>query len=356
MASCLSSQGGPPRSGGTPPHGEGPDAAGRGSDSLEVVENTVTEGEAGSRRFEVSACRCDCWFCAPCALGKGLKLREELFPILRSFKGLLMVTFTVDPELFESPKAAYLYMRERRCLSRTVQDLWRWGCLHSRRYFYVIEWQKVTEQVHFHVLFDASFIPHDTLLASWGKHRPANAGPVRGTRPRFGTVWVSKGRFGGGALHATRYATKYLTKSPAHGFPAWVMSLGKDVQIRRYGTSRGFWGPSDRVHSESSEAEHEPHATYAERIQECGRTVKVCELHERIDGRTGEVIVERVWLGELGVRYEILRQINDGLPPGRRRRVVEAGSVDDVVERLSDLACFEVEWLQRARCAFGEAA
>ncbi len=36
------------------------------------------------------------------------------------------------------------------------------------------------------------------------------------------------------------YASKYLTKYPENGFPDWVMDA--TYRIRRYSTSRGFWG------------------------------------------------------------------------------------------------------------------
>ena len=190
------------------------------SDSLESNENTVTTSQPRLRRFELSACGCGCWFCGPCSVGKGLRLRAELIPILETFKGLVLVSLTVDASLFASPKDAFLYMVERRCVSRTAQDLRRAGHLHTRRYFYVVEWQRRTEQAHFHVLLDASFIPHADLLRSWSKHRPAVAGPVDGNRPPFGTVWLSVAEFAGGAAHAARYVTKYLTKPPRGGFPA----------------------------------------------------------------------------------------------------------------------------------------
>ena len=168
--------------------------------SLEYFRNSVTGAFTPAfQGYEVAKCRCDVWFCPDCCKVKGYKLRAELVPIIETFDGLLLVSLTVDPTLFNSPKAAFLYMLERRCVSHTVQDLRRGGCLHSKRYFYVIEWQARTEQAHFHVLLDASFIPFEPLLASWSKHRPAWAGPVVGDRPAFGTVFISKPSFEGGA-------------------------------------------------------------------------------------------------------------------------------------------------------------
>lgn len=133
---------------------------------LEHLHNTVTlPGNEHGARFEVSKCNCRCWFCPECCLSEGYKLRGRLIPILESFHGLIMVTLTVDPELFPDPKTAYLYMLDKRCIGVTTQDLFRWNHLITRRFFCVVEWQKKTEQAHFHILYDSTFIPWDTLLA-----------------------------------------------------------------------------------------------------------------------------------------------------------------------------------------------
>jgi len=127
---------------------------------LEHSHDTVTKvGNEHGAKYELAKCRCDCWFCPDCSKIKGYNLRAKLIPILQSFKGLLLVTFTIDPSLFSNPESTFLYVMDNRCISVTTQDLYRWGHLHSRRYFYVLEWQKDTKQVHFHVLYDASYIP-----------------------------------------------------------------------------------------------------------------------------------------------------------------------------------------------------
>ena len=196
------------------------------SNLLEYVTNSVTlpTNEHGAR-FEVSKCRCDCWFCPECCEVMGYTLRKRLIPLLETFKGLMMVTLTIDPKLFLDPQTAYLYATDRRCIGRTTQDLDRWGYLYTRRYFYVLEWQEKTEMVHFHILYDSSYIPFDRLLESWSKHRPSWAGPAEGNRPAFGTVLFSAPKFAD-HVHAARYATKYLIKTPEHGYPTWVLNMG----------------------------------------------------------------------------------------------------------------------------------
>ena len=113
---------------------------------LEYSHNTVTRlGNEHGSYYEVSKCLCNCWFCPDCSKVKGYNLRAKLIPILETFRGLLLVTFTIDPALFPDPKEAFFYTMDKRCISVTTQDLYRWGYLNSRRYFYVLEWQKHTK-------------------------------------------------------------------------------------------------------------------------------------------------------------------------------------------------------------------
>lgn len=293
-----------------------------GSNLLEYLHNTVTNpGNEHGAYFEVAKCNCRCWFCSHCCITQGYKLRGRLIPILETFRGLIMASLTIDPELFPDPKTAYLYTMDKRCISVTTQDLYRWGHLNTRRYFYVVEWQKNTEQAHYHVLYDSGFIPWDSLLASWSKHRPKNAGPVRDNRPAFGTVIFSAPEFRN-AAHAGRYATKYLIKTPEHGYPVWVLQMGKERRIRRYSASRGFWG------SESAYRDPTPvttrknrQYTYYQRIESCGDSVNLFEITEILDKETGEITCSRQWVGQINVEAStVISGIFDPGNPDRHRR------------------------------------
>ena len=242
--------------------------------SLEGLRNVVTE--EGPREFALIPCGCDCWYCGRCCGGKAYTLRARLVPILAKFQSLMMLTLTVDPELFESPLDEYMYLRRRRAISRTMQDLRRWGCLNGPHYFYVVEFHK-NEHPHFHVVCDSSYIPVPLLMKAWGKHRPRIAGPVAPRRPAFGYCWISGKRLYG-ALHVARYATKYLVKVPEHGFPSWVLAMGKDHRVPRFQTSRGFWGapsfptlPPARGESERTRTAR----SYADRLADCGSSLNV---------------------------------------------------------------------------------
>ena len=322
-----------------------PPSAEDGSSSLELYRNSVTKGVIRDHLgYEIVKCRCDCWFCSDCSLVKGLVLRADLVPILDTFSGLLMVSLTVDPELFPSPRDAYLYMTKRRCVGRLMQALRRGEWLHSSRYFYVLEWQERTEQAHFHVLLDSSFVPFEGLLGAWSKNRPRWAGPVMGDRPPFGTAWISQPRFSGGPLHAARYATKYLIKPPAGGFPEWVLGMGKDHRIRRYSTSRPFWGRPAVIREEPKRRRAVQGRTYAERIAGCAQTVNMLSVTEAIDTETGEFSEERTWVGELRVPVASLEGLPPRDPDKPGRRFVEADSLRQAVATIEDACGHPVEW------------
>jgi hypothetical protein len=318
---------------------EGRDAV---ADLLEYVNNTVTGSRSGLA-YEVAKHKCRCWFCPECAELMGYTLRKRLLPILATFRGLLLVTFTVDPTLFPSPRAAYLYMRQRRCIARTIQDLHRWGFLVSPRYFYVVEWQRKTEQAHFHVLVESSYIPWAKLLQSWDKHRPPWVGPVVGDRPAFGTVLISMPRFAGGFAHAARYTTKYLTKMPLGGFPSWVLELGAQTRVRRYSASRGFWGTeSERGQEGNREMQYVP---YRQRVAKCGTSVDVFAVKVAVDKGTGELVTRRVWRGELDIDTRIVfAGLLDPGKPRSSRRSIRAGSLGECRQIISYIVGREVHW------------
>lgn len=250
----------------------------------------------------------------------GYNLRARLIPILQTFDGLIMASLTVDPELFTDPQTAYLYTMDKRCISVTTQDLDRWNHLNTRRYFYVVEWQKNTEQAHYHILYDSSYIPWDSLLYSWSKHRPPEAGPVIGKRPAFGTVIFSAPKFAD-PIHAAKYATKYLIKHPEHGFPKWVLAMGADKRIRRYGTGRPFWNNPKKFKTEPKNTRKNRRLSYKERISQCGDSVNIFEINNFIDLETGEIKTIRNWKGNMDVPAKVvIENLFDPGNPKRKRR------------------------------------
>lgn len=318
-----------------------------GSNLLEYLHNTVTNpGNEHGAYFEVAKCNCRCWFCPECCVIEGYKLRGRLIPILETFDGLIMATLTIDPTLFPDPMTAYLYTMDKRCISVTTQDLDRWGHLHTRRYFYVVEWQEKTEQAHFHILYDSSYIPWDSLLASWSKHRPKDAGAVIGNRPDFGTVLFSAPKFAD-PVHAARYATKYLIKTPEYGFPKWVLDMGKDRRIRRYSTSKGFWGTKSKRQTISISTRKNRKRTYKERISECGDSVNLFQIIETLDRETGEIQHPRTWIGQIDIdSVTVMNNLFDPGNPDRQRRSLLANNQRQALNIIRKTTGKKVEFLR----------
>lgn len=316
---------------------------------LEDFRNTVTNpGNEHGAYYEVAKCRCNSWFCPECCIILGYNLRASLISILGTFGGMLMVSFTVDPTLFPDPKTAYLYMQKNRCISCTIQDLDRWKHIFSRRYFYVVEWQNDTEQAHFHVLLDSNFVPFNALLDSWSKHRPPEAGPVIGNRPAFGTVIFSAPDFGRNFEYAANYATKYLIKSPEHGYPEWVLGMKR---IRRYSTSREFWDRPKKIHSKNPDSKRKRHEkTYRDRLEQCGNGVNIIEISSVIDPDTGEIKTIRQWVGQLNAEAsELIPKLYDPGNPDRPRRSLLAFSPGHAKQILEAASGKKLEWTRYRR-------
>ncbi|MEL7499273.1 MAG: hypothetical protein AAFN77_16825 [Planctomycetota bacterium] len=125
-------------------------------------ENTVCTGE-----LSAVSCKCKSQFCGECSLGAAVRWRERLRPVAREFKSALMITFTIDPKGFKTPEQAWQFVGSNRKLSETVRELDRLKFLHSRRYFWALEFhKKAPHWPHWHMVIDASYVPHDRLLKS----------------------------------------------------------------------------------------------------------------------------------------------------------------------------------------------
>ncbi|HQY89400.1 MAG TPA: hypothetical protein PK402_12180, partial [Tepidisphaeraceae bacterium] len=184
----------------------GPTASGS---YLESRRNTITIGKP---RIEIRSCGCKNWFCSRCCTSLGLNLRRKLLPIIERWKHPMMLTLTIDPQLFESPDAAFRFVTDRSCIGRTMQHLRRAGVLNGVHWFAVIEWQ-ANGWPHWHLLVDADRIPFDVLTAAWNQNWSKSAERIALGRPGFGSVRFTRPRFKD-ARHAASYATKYLIKHP----------------------------------------------------------------------------------------------------------------------------------------------
>ncbi|MCE9545275.1 MAG: hypothetical protein K8T25_07130 [Planctomycetia bacterium] len=201
-------------------------------------------------------------------------IRSKLIEVLKTFDGVFMLTLTLDPEPFKvrhgvlAAEEAHKYVMEKRCIARLVQALVESGQLTSRRYFVVTEFHE-NGFPHWHVLVESKRVDHHILRQAWDSFRPKWAGPVNHAngcdcpqcgglspvaklRPAFGAVKFSAPKFES-PMHAAFYATKYLTKQPSEGWPAWVLASPR--RIRRVSTSRGFWPKDQREKPRRAESE-----------------------------------------------------------------------------------------------------
>ncbi|MEW4454170.1 hypothetical protein AB1L30_15965 [Bremerella sp. JC817] len=234
-----------------------------------------------------------------------MDLRRRLKAVLQTFEAVQMWTFTVDPLLFSSPRQAWDYLKEKRCISRLMRSLRNGGYLLSDRYFYVVEWQKETEMVHFHVLVEARHIPIERVRYEWSKFRPDWAGPQEPNRPAFGTVRFTKTKPFVSMEHAANYATKYLTKTPEHGFPSWV--LDSQTYMRRYQTSRYFWPAKD-----------EPNGTDADDVLQPGQRAGDTQSPEEEEAQQeAERTTIRQRLAECKQGATVILKVRTNYPDGR---------------------------------------
>lgn len=314
-----------------------------GSGSLEHFQNVVDPNQNGSPQgldtFEVATCGCDCWYCPDCCVHKGMNLRARLIPVLQTFSSIMMLTLTVDPLLFPSPQDAYFYIRRKRAIGELMRTLDRSGYLTTRRYFCVVEFQKQTEQAHFHVLIESGYLPKPVVDARWSLFRPNSAGPTDPNRPAFGMTRFSVGSFEGGPVHAARYATKYLTKTPEQGWPAWVMDLGAARRIPRYHTSRGFWNEPPRQAPATKGKPRQPTGlSYAQRIADCGTAITLFKITESVDVLTGDPRTDRRWLARGLCDRDVLVPLSTSRNPRRPRVRLTGASASEALRTLRD-AC-----------------
>jgi hypothetical protein len=245
-----------------------PREAGRGDEPLYLSlgkccaqQNANEVASPKSKTVNVlSACKCASWYCLKCMASKGFRLKRCLREALEGFqRGVFGITLTIDGELYPTPHAAWLDVMGRRLIPRMVEKLHEQGHLASRLYFWVVEFQKVTKQPHWHLLVDARRIPFGVIVEQWSACRPSTAPklPIRVTaknyheldRPAFGSVRFSF-KNGCRARSAANYACKYLIKPPEDGFPDWVLDhLGR---VPRYGRSRGFFKPEEKAKKEDA--------------------------------------------------------------------------------------------------------
>lgn len=147
--------------------------------------------------------------------------------------GWLFVTLTVDPDLFETPQAAFEKGRDR--IRRAVARLRERHAI--RRYFVKFE---LTEAgwPHWHLGLDCrEHIDNEHLAHVWG----------------YGFTKIKRVK----KPRDFRYLFKYVTKDAAgDGVPDWVLDYPKTIRV--FQTSNGFFGETKKAPQGGEEVERKP--------------------------------------------------------------------------------------------------
>lgn len=113
----------------------------------------------------------------------------------------------------------------------------------------------------------------------------------------MGMVRYSKPKQFQDGRHALLYATKYVVKWPEKGFPDWVMNY--KGRVRRFSTSRHFWGVMPPTNKPEKEGPTRPERTHAERIKLCCIHSRVLAVEERVNQATGELVRKKQWIDRI---------------------------------------------------------
>ena len=273
------------------------------------------EPELIKKPYKVVRCACRCRFCTDCAIGIGLSIREKLVPTVSKWRGMLMLSLTVNPNNFQSAEEAYRYVTSKRLISRLVRELARCGALKSRKFFSVFEVQK-NGNPHWHVLLEAKFIPHGIVSSIWNRWGPSEEDTTE--NPSLGFTWISRSDFQD-PRHAAEYATKYLIKAPAEGWPDWVLDY--QGQIHRCSRSRGLFKHLEEI----KEIFYEHCKTcFCESCRTQVKPPEACECLDCVDAR--EQISNRVEAEKPEPKPRISRTV--------RERLKDCGNSTVVLRRL----------------------
>ncbi len=245
--------------------------------------------------------RCKARTCPRCGRVRGWETRQVLLEKARdgAFQSPYLLTLTVDPKGFDSPEAAHDAVTSGSYIPRLLR------LFNIRVWVWVLEFQQ-NGWPHWHILVD---------LAERGRLS-------RGDLRRMWYLWRDKWGLGGldvqerkrfgTAQHAVMYVTKYLTKPPRRGYPAWFI---RGKRRRMIQASRAVGALCFRGSGEKEEAEEEAEEDKAksrsdsrplvDRMAECGCSSQL--LLRKVDERTGEERHEIV--GELPVSVDKLQEL-----------------------------------------------
>ena len=265
----------------------------------------VTGEEAETRRnsLVLRARRCNSWLCQKCAGTKSFKESKRVQAVMENWKFPMMWTLTTNPRAYPDPRKIWDWIRQKRLVSRLVQELDRKGYLRSRDWYAVAEFQmgdrletgQPTKQPHFHILLDAKGpIPHAVVWRLWEQMAPAwrESGEIcgradQGSEPAMGYVQFEKVKQ---VDKIANYLMKYLSKGPAK-LPEWFtdrLDEGHNFQLRYH--SRGFFRneekkpvkPRPKLTEEQKAKRKANRRTATERIKDCRHDADVYVKKETV--------------------------------------------------------------------------
>lgn len=278
------------------------------------------------REVQVVTHKCNARTCPHCGRRRGWETRQVLLE--KATEGLFgepyLLTLTIDPKRFGSPEEAHDAVTGGGFIPRLLR------LMGIRVWVWVLEFHK-SGWPHWHILVD---------LSERGRLTPADM-------KRMWHLWRDRWGVGGLDLqerkrlgtadHAIMYVTKYLTKPPRHGFPAWFIS-GKRrrmVQASRAVGALCFKGGRERQEPEepSEDRPRRESRPLVERMAECEKYSHL--LLREINEETGEERKEII--GEVPVSVWDLKQMGkrEEIPPGCgvtiREVLVLGGRYEEVV-------------------------
>ena len=301
----------------------------------EVVEQEAPE--VISQQFMVGPARCKCAACDHCRKSFAIRKRKLLDEKLPSIEKPVLVSLTIDPELFDwDPAAALTYVKEKRVIAELVRSLYAEGILVNRDWCTPLEFQmgkrkgrgRPTEFPHWHLLLglnpqwcegksdeEVRWKLMRRVYGRWSCFRPREAGPApwdgrypwecgKGARPAFGTVDVEVCQEARGGRRAfAKYITDYIAKGDK--VPEWYLDWVGHGNVTLWQQSRGYWGKPEKGHPRRrSEPVAPSHEIFVPHSPEC-----FCEKCR--DGQGGDrVMVESDRRGRRHVR-ERLRACGD---------------------------------------------
>jgi hypothetical protein len=123
--------------------------------------------------------------------------------------------------------------------------------------------------------------------------------------------------------------------------------MGKDRRIRRFDTSKGFWGNEPRLYVKNPDSKVIPRKkrTYRERLTLCGKGVNIIQIIPVIDPETSEIKTVRQWVGKLDADASIvIPKLFDPGNPDRTRRSLLANSPAHAKRFIEAAAGKETQW------------